>query len=526
MSNNYDLDKLKKTFKVAVQEGNTVAAEELYGLINELSGQQADASIAPEPTAPPEPVEYGGVIGGTMRAGGQGLTAGASDEIYAGLGAGFESLLGDDRPYGEIYDELLMEERARMSQFSEDHPAIAVGAEITGAVISPLTKLTAALKVAKMGVMGNTALQAGAVGIPYAFLSSDGTVTERVEDAATAAVVAPLFGVVGQKFINVSLPVAQKVWGGITKGTKPLPKTTAGLQKAKDNAYQLVSDHGVRFSGSSINKSFNDFLGTVQKGGNYVGAEDKAATVVINMFKNLVPKARGRGVELKDIDRLQQNMWKRYNGKATEEPEKIVILDAINSLDDLLLKHSNTSEVMTVARLAAKQFKKAQAFDNIKKAIDIDAAGKNIDQLTRYKTAVSKILKDPKQARFYEESETKLLNEFLESNGSLTNEFLTRVGKFSPVGQLMVMVHGGAFVNTGGLSGIGTAALMGSKKAGARGRNKLGPQIVEAMKGNIPPKLTPSPIATGTAAASGGMLIDMLNADQERLDTMNRRMVR
>lgn len=494
------------------------------------SGRMVEADFQiPTPSAPVSPMaaqepqeeeEEIGAASGMLRSAAQGLTVGASDEIIAGVGAAYESLFNDDRPYNEIYDEILEEERGRLTQFEEESPVLSAGAEITGAILSPVTKLTSAIKVAKLGAMGNTAVQAGAIGVPYAFLSADGDVTDRAENAAYAAVEAPLFGVVGQKFINFSKPVAQKVWGGVTKGTKRLPNTTEGLRKAKDNAYKLVDESEVPFTSSALKKKLIETRRKVVEEGKYVGPEDKEATKVFKLYQGLVDRARKQNgvVRLKDIDNLQRNMWDRYND--AKGAEKKVVLDAINSLDDLLLNTENTSEVMKAAKLTAKRLKKAEYFDRVKKEIDIDSAGKDIDQLSRYKQAVRKVLKDPKQSRFYEPEEIATLTKFLESEGTLTNKFLKKIGKYSPSGQLMAILHAGAAGATGGVSAIASGVALGAKQLATKGSEKLGPALVEQIKGNVPTAAVSSPATAATGASLTSMLLDAKDRQNARTSGM------
>lgn len=482
------------------------------------SGRMVEADFQiPTPSAPVSPMaaqepqeeeEEIGAASGMLRSAAQGLTVGASDEIIAGVGAAYESLFNDDRPYSEIYDEILEEERGRLAQFEEESPVLSAGAEITGAILSPITKLTSAIKVAKLGAMGNTAVQAGAIGVPYAFLSADGDVTDRAENAAYAAVEAPLFGVVGQKFINFSKPVAQKVWGGVTKGTKRLPNTTEGLRKAKDNAYKLVDESEVPFTSAVLQKKLKETKKQVIEGFKYLGPEDVDASKAFKMYQGLINRSKKQNgvVKLRDINELQKSLWKTHG--TAKGNEKLAIQDIINSLDDLLLDHAGTSEIMQAARLTNKRFKKAETFDRIKKEIDIDSRGKDIDQLSRYKMAVRRILKDPKQSRFYEPEEIAALNKFLESEGTLTNAFLKKIGKYGPTNQLMVMLHIAGAAATGGVSAVAGAAALGAKEAASRGSNKLGPALVEQMKGNAPAAMVRSPAMAATGASLTSMLLD------------------
>jgi len=83
----------------------------------------------------------------------QGFTLGWSDEAIVGMGAAFTSAI-TDVPYGQAYSLGKQEYDSVARDFANRHPEIALGAEITGSILSPVAKIG-------MGVKGAT----GAVGL-------------------------------------------------------------------------------------------------------------------------------------------------------------------------------------------------------------------------------------------------------------------------------------------------------------------------------------------------------------------------
>ena len=99
----------------------------------------------------------GGDVGGVARGALQGLTLGFGDEIVAGGTAlGRKVLQGDNRAMGDIYQQELERERARIEGAKTD-PTKAIVSEIAGSVAMPLgaTKTIggAALTGAGMGAV-------------------------------------------------------------------------------------------------------------------------------------------------------------------------------------------------------------------------------------------------------------------------------------------------------------------------------------------------------------------------------------
>jgi len=90
-----------------------------------------------------------GVVGGTVRSGLQGATFGFSDELR-GLWGGVKGAVGPGT-VRERYEQERDQERQYLHQFEEDHPKLALGSELAGAVLPVLASY------------GATALTGGAV---------------------------------------------------------------------------------------------------------------------------------------------------------------------------------------------------------------------------------------------------------------------------------------------------------------------------------------------------------------------------
>jgi hypothetical protein len=70
-----------------------------------------------------------------------GLWYGWSDEVGAGIAAGAAKATGEERPYGEIYDEMVMGLQEERNAYADTHPVANVALGMTGALLSPANKL-------------------------------------------------------------------------------------------------------------------------------------------------------------------------------------------------------------------------------------------------------------------------------------------------------------------------------------------------------------------------------------------------
>ena len=117
----------------------------------------------------------------------QGVTLGWYDEYRVGITALAESVFGDET-YQQAYDRNRAEYDALAKSFQERQPAVATGAEITGAVLSPAAKVGTAAK----GIKALTA-RGAAEGAVYGAGKAEG-VEDIVEDAGYGALFGGVFG--------------------------------------------------------------------------------------------------------------------------------------------------------------------------------------------------------------------------------------------------------------------------------------------------------------------------------------------
>ena len=497
----------------AVDAGDMGAAEQIAATLDAMQGTPA----APE--APKEESLYAGMldtakdaydtVGGTMKAGGKGFLMGGGDIVNAGVYAAGEKLIGDERPYGEVFDEKLAVEKQEAEQFSEEHGALSFGAEIVGSIASPINKALGALKVAKgtsgLATAANTGAQGAIAGSGYVFLDTDGSIVDRLDAASSVAVPSAMFGVVGGKLMSVSTDVFKKVFAK-TLGTKQGNSTTAILKKSKDAAYQLVKDNNIRFSSFRVNKAMKDFTDKVVSSKN-LSKRSKIQADTLDLLAEIKTTARGKGAELIDLDKTQQALWKKYKAAKVkgEGGDQSVVLDAINMIDDLIQTHPSTSEAMNVARLANRRYMKAETIDRITNKIKLDESFKGKPKVDQMKAALAKIINNPRDVKHYDAAEIARFKEFIADDGTAAQKALKAFGNLSPTALLGKILQGGGgatAISTGGVSLAATAALgaagHGAKKYAEGAANRRTAAFAKEMQGNAR--------AAKPTTGNGGML--------------------
>jgi len=529
----------------AVDAGDMGAAEQIAATLDAMQG-------TPEaPEAPKEESLYAGMldtakdaydtVGGTMKAGGKGFLMGGGDIVNAGVYAAGEKLIGDERPYGEVFDEKLAVEKQEAEQFSEEHGALSFGAEIVGSIASPINKALGALKVAKgtsgLATAANTGAQGAIAGSGYVFLDTDGSIVDRLDAASSVAVPSAMFGVVGGKamsligdggikLMSVSTDVFKKVFAK-TLGTKQGNSTTAILKQSKNDAYQLVKDNNIRFGGSMINKAKNAFVAKVQASKNFSN-KSKIHADTMELVEDLTVSARGKGVELIELDVAQQALWKKYKG-AKVQGEESVVLDAINMIDDLIKSHPSTSEAMNVARLANRRYMKAETIDRITNKIKLDESFKGKPKVDQMKAALAKIINNPRDVKHYDAAEIARFKEFIADDGTAAQKVIKAFGNLSPTALLGKILQGGGgatAISTGGVSLAATAALgaagYGAKKYAEGAANRRTAAFAKEMQGNA----RAAKPTTGNGGMLTGPVAGAYNDDNQRYLEAQRRSAR
>lgn len=436
-------------------------------------------------------------VGGATRSLVQGLTAGGESELMGGLAgfaAGFipESLSPYSHDPKQAAKSVMEYEERKLKEFQQEHPALSFGTEITGAFLSPIAKATRIGQLTKFGPTGKAALDAMGFAMPYAFLAADGSVAERAEEAATVAIPAAIFGAGGEKAYQFGKGVFDKVF----KKSVNVP-TVENLKEAKNLAYKATEDLGESYTNNEIRRMVAKAAKKITSNQSFNADIDKQASAAFELVKKQI----GKDVSLTQLDKVRQGLWARH--KAGTDVEKEIIRDLIDTIDDTMFSHTATSEAMQAARLANSRFKKAELLDEVFRKAELQTAstGSGGNILNKYKQAVTRILTNEKNSRWFSPDEIAQMENFVK--GDMTDDTLRLIGKLSPSGNgLMTALNIGAVAADPAMAAF-TVAGMTSKAVSDRGIMKQKEALESVIRGG---QIQAPQQSTVVAPVVGGLL--------------------
>lgn len=232
--------------------------------------------------------------------------------------------------------------------------------------------------------------------------------------------------------------------------------TIENLRATKSAAYKAVDDAGEVFQADEI-AGLRDRVVAALDDANYVPGVDAQTDAALKVLERRTTGPTTLG----QLDRVRQNLWKRYSAA----PSETGLLDAIDEIDNLIASRAGSNELMQAARLANSRYKKAELLDlAFRKAADQTAStGSGGNILNKYRQAVTSIINNPKQAKWFSAEEIDLMRNFV--RGGIGENVLRRVGKLAPGGNgLMLALNLGATAINPAMLGV-TAAASGAKAA-------------------------------------------------------------
>lgn len=257
----------------------------------------------------------------------------------------------------------------------------------------------------------------------------------------------------GAFFGPVALSTGNRTVNALLKRSSEAP-TLDVLRQTKNAAYTAVDDAGVAFSPSQTT-NLSDRIKASLAQSDFVPDVDNQTRAALNVIE----RNAGKPLSLGQLDKIRQGLWKRYNAA----PNEVGILDMIDEIDTAINSMPAATPLMEAARVANSRFKKAEVIERaFQKAADQTAAtGSGGNILNKYRQAVTSIINNPKQARFFSQDEIAFMRDFV--RGGNAENALRLVGKLSPSGNglMMALNLGAAAYNPAMLAA--TAAGAGAK---------------------------------------------------------------
>ena len=384
------------------------------------------------------------------------------------LGAAKRSVMS-----GTPFTEQLSKDKALMEEYKTAiGPAAAIGTEVAGGIQTPFSLLRAPQAIQQLGVGKQAAIKSGAAGSLYGFATGEGGIGGRSQSALEVGIPSALFGAGVEKIVA---PVMTKTLAAVTRQNAKAP-TVESLRKQRDLAYQQADEVETLFG---VN-DYERFIQRASKNIEDMGYDPDVDKQVAAAIKALTKK-QGQVMSLKEMDKVRQGLWTRYNNGSPGE--KRIIRDIIDELDNTIETQLNVGQnsALEAARLSHKQFKKAELIDEAFRRAERQAAatgsGGNVENL--YRQAVTRILNNEKNRRFFTQPEIDAMEKFIK--GDFTQNIARLFGKLSPSGNGLMMALNIGAVATDPTFVLATMAGASSKAfADSRIKNEA-QKIIEMM---------------------------------------------
>lgn len=471
----YSEEQLKDAARKAIADGNDAAAKRL---IEEARRVAALAPVAPEPEPAPErtfgEMLYENVIGSGeadtrgeklgqyIRGAGAATARGIADvpaipANLAQLGTmGVEKLLGMEEP----------------SMVSRGLAALPDTRNMLSTVTGGESDYQAPGKVGEyISTGGEFAGGAGVSAGPRTMIKyglTPGLASEAAGQATEGTAAEPYARLAAGLFAPTAINTVNRTVNTMFRRAAERPSLET-LRDAKNAAYAAVDASGVKVPVATV----DDISARAQDAAasrNYVPDVDNQTRAAIATLDNL----SGSPLTIGQLDNVRQRLSKRYSAA----PDEVAILDIIDVIDDTIASLPGGDELLTAARLANSHYKKAELLDRaFQRAADQAAAtGSGGNTVNKFRQAVTGIINNPKQAKFFSQPEIDVMRRFVQ--GDVSENALRLIGKLSPTGNgLMMALHTVGGVATGGASVPlmmgGELARQGSGRLAARSADQL-----------------------------------------------------
>jgi hypothetical protein len=380
--------------------------------------------------------------------------------------------------------------RAKMEAQAEEYPGTFVAGEITGAVTSPVNRAAPAVTTVKGGAT---------VGAGYAaaegFGRGEGDFMSRAKNATISAPI----GFFSSAATTGLFKGASKLLRNMATRTAKRP-TIENLRNFKNSAYAEVRRSGVKFDESeTINlwSKLDDLAKDPRWDLDEIAEVDKPAFDALRVIER-----RTKGpVSLNNLDKTRQKLWDIY--KRSDHP---YVLEVIAGIDDTIATKAKGNEVMLRAREANSRLAKAELLENAfhKARLQTASTGSGGNILNKYRQAVTRIITNPNEARWFSKDELAIMEQFVFGDG--VENTLRRAGKLSPSGNgLMTALNVYAAAVDPSMLAITAAGATAKSMADRSAMNSADNLVDAAATGVI--KRPPAPmdikdgaLATGVAA--------------------------
>jgi hypothetical protein len=422
-----------KTFEVTAPDGATEDQVLQYARSQfEMAPQQSQ----PAKPAPPVRNQEGRVSAPYMHI--RGATAGLLDYPMAGISYGMDAIQkaipGGGNPEPN-FERSLRGVRGDVEQFREDSPVQAYGAEIGGAVQSPLFRgagrlvdkgvnavTRASPRAAQFMAGAGRYVTGGLQGGTQGAIAGAGNAQNEMGGVPTVRDVAKSTGIMtaGGAALGVATPAvaeggAKLVGRAVDAWKRPPPMTQPQIKAASQSAYRAAESAGVVVKPDAFKQFVDDLPG--QLDGYRPRIAPKAESVIAEMQADV---AAGKPVTLELLDELRQVA--SGASKTMDRNEVRLISSIVEKLDDFIDSLTPQQLLQGDVRVAGKALKEARSLwrtnAKLRNIDDIIEIGENLNDPNWTKNQFRAIVRKPKLINQYTPQEKAIIKQ-LARTGSM-----------------------------------------------------------------------------------------------------------
>lgn len=429
-----------------------------------ISGQYRDRDMR----ARAHPVN---VVQGAMRFAQQGIGFGLGDEANAALAATGDALNGK-AGWKAAYDSRLEDERAILDKFRSDHPVVAFGSEIGGAIATP----GAAIRGATLPQKAMSAARSGGLfGAAYGFGTGEGGFVERGKNAANVGTIGAATGAAVPYVVRgvEKLADTRALSKAATAAAKSAPSEDA-LRGGAKALFDSAKSRGVQVKETAFSPLVDDVATMVKD----FGADPAITPGALSAFKRVTDLA-GKNVDWQDIETARRVASNASRAAKVGSPDRTLAGQIAGKVDEFVFNLVDGDLTQGQAANLGKELKDARGLwaklknsERIGRAIeDADVALRGTERglVNEFK----KLRKDRKFWNGLSKPEQDAIMHVV--RGTPVGLVLRTVGKFSfGTGQRSGLI-GGTIGSTGAFSlgnafggPVGGAAAVGAQQALSR----------------------------------------------------------
>lgn len=304
-----------------------------------------------------------------------GATFGGADEI-AGFGGGLASLVTGNG-YMPGYEQSRDRVRTAMEVGAEDNPMTALGSEVAGAALSPVSLLAGA-KMANsgstLGRIGTGAAAGAGTGATYGFLDSEGGAGERGQGAVTGGILGGALGA-GLPAISAGWQAGPGRWLAQAAENKKFANAAPDVDTLKGLAKEAfsIADEAAPFS----REAFADWAEGLANKARSAGLRDRVTPAARGLLDEILDEAdlsKSPGITYNTLDELRA-VAGNVAGKVNDKGEQGLGMLMRDAIDEFVENNPDASKAAKLGRKLWQQMRNSELVQDAMEKAQLAGSG-------------------------------------------------------------------------------------------------------------------------------------------------------